>query len=88
MILEDVSGRNRGEQRDDDDDDDIRIISRGVNTPSSLERTQVFSVLFPPVRKFKKWIRDLKVAVPKVRAEKLTSVMCCCKKTRFQICNR
>jgi hypothetical protein len=62
MILEYVSGRNRGEQRDDDY---IRIISRGVNTPSSLERTQVFSVLFPPVGKFKKWIKDLKVAGPK-----------------------
>ena len=46
MILEDVSGRNRGEQRNY-----ISIISRGVNTPNSLERTPV---RFPPLGKFKK----------------------------------
>lgn len=49
MILEDVSRRIRGEQRDDDDNN---IMSRGVNTPSSLERTQGFSVLFPLAGKF------------------------------------
>lgn len=66
MILKDVSRRNRGEQRDDD----ICIIPIGVNTPNSLERTQVFSVLFPPAGKFATWIRNLKVVVRKVRAEK------------------
>jgi len=85
MILEDVSRRNRGEQRDDDD---IRIISRGLNTPSSLERTQVFSVLFPPAGKFATRIRELKVVVRKVRVDKLRSVMFCSKNTRFQCCNR
>jgi hypothetical protein len=38
MILDDVSGRTRGEQRDDDDDNDIRITSREV-THYKLFRT-------------------------------------------------
>lgn len=43
MILEEVSGRNRGEQRDDDDD--IRIISRGKHSKLFRTYPSVFCVI-------------------------------------------